>query len=256
MPILKSLNKCEFFSEFLQSLDAAKTQFVFDLDSTIFNVTPRTTAIFETFCQFNQHPKLKDIHFKHEEWGLREAFERVHIHVTDPLFVEFRNFWRLKFFSSEYLKYDQAYPAAVDFVLHLQQTGGRILYLTGRDRENMYKGTVESLKANGMPLDADASNLYMKPEKTWGQDSEYKSRILQDLKAASPKCTEFVLFDNEPAILNMVQVKNPYVHLVYTDTVHSGVEDILPQIYHLKGWDKELATSSSRTCRDHRRYEQ
>lgn len=237
---MKFIDNKQYLAASLRKVGVSKSRFIFDLDSTLFNVTPRTTALLRRFKQENPNlsEALEKVSFRENEWGLKTAFDRANIELSHPLFKAFHIFWREHFFSSHFLQEDQPYLGAIEFVLELAAQGGEIWYLTGRDAEHMHEGTVQSLRMHQLPLLQDKSNLCMKPEKAWGQDQDYKSRTLSEMRNNSDK--EFFFFENEPVILNLVQKNNPDVHLVYTDTVHSGVEEITSDIYFLKTWAKEL----------------
>lgn len=216
----------------------AEFHFVFDLDSTVFDVTPRTQAIFDDFCKLRTDLKLPKLKFEHADWGIRQAFDRAGIPLTDATFKNFHEFWRQKFFSSDYLDRDIPYPSAIEYIRLLYNRGIEISYLTGRDAENMQLGTENCLRHFGLPLQTNSENLKMKPQKAWGEDEDFKARELRQMLKASGK--PIVFFENEPVIIQLVHKELPEVLIVYTDTVHSGRSQVSADVYQLQSWKKEL----------------
>ncbi len=212
---------------------------VFDLDSTLFNVSFRTQNILNDFAHepevIKKYPEqissLKMIQVLAKDWGLRQALERHEVRGTITFFEDIRRYWRQHFFSNKYLKFDQPYSGAVDYVNSLFAANLRVIYLTGRDRPNMFHGTVESLRQHGFTLNDDSTELFMKPAKGTTEDEDFKSTILHDLKRDHG---HVFLFDNEPVILNKILAEHPEITAIYMDTVNCGRELAplgLPTIY-------------------------
>ena len=53
-----------------------RTLAVFDLDSTLFNVSTRSQKILHEFAATHQHEVLKNIEVHHTDWGIKEALFR------------------------------------------------------------------------------------------------------------------------------------------------------------------------------------
>ncbi|MGZ3689848.1 MAG: hypothetical protein ACXVAX_00005, partial [Pseudobdellovibrio sp.] len=54
----------------------AGTLAVFDLDSTLFNVSSRTQKILDEYADLHQLEVLKSVEIRLEDWGLKEALIR------------------------------------------------------------------------------------------------------------------------------------------------------------------------------------
>ncbi|NJL25217.1 MAG: HAD family hydrolase [Calothrix sp. SM1_5_4] len=143
---------------------------IFDLDSTLFNVSPRTQHILRSLANepgfAAAHAEaaevLKNIEVLPSDWGVREALARTNLRPSRDLGDAVRSYWREHFFSSRHLDKDSLYPSADEYVRHLHELGAEILYLTGRGEGAMREGTLRALKAWGFPLYNEAS-LLMKP---------------------------------------------------------------------------------------------
>ena len=115
---------------------------IFDLDSTLFDVSPRTQAILDTFLKLphvqEQHPKeyslLRTVQIQSGDWGLRQPLEKMGFQSTPDFHKTLREYWRQHFFSSQFLHHDQPYVGAIEYVTALQDIGAQIYYLTGRDQ--------------------------------------------------------------------------------------------------------------------------
>ncbi len=215
---------------------------IFDLDSTLFDVSGRTLTILQELAAMpgfiaSHGPKaalLAKIEVLSSDWGIREPLGRLGFDpdVADhlPFLREIRDFWRQHFFSSTYLNMDQPYEGAVEYVRALDTAGVEIMYLTGRDRPNMEAGTLTALEKCGFPLRDPKKQLFMKPAKTYGQDQDFKAITIHTLK--TQRGTMWLL-DNEPVILNKVAAEHPDIHLVYVDTVHSGKAVVPPEFLRI-----------------------
>ncbi|MGE0634125.1 MAG: HAD family hydrolase, partial [Pseudobdellovibrionaceae bacterium] len=132
----------------------SKKLYVFDLDSTLFDVSPRIQKIIHDFTLIPEHiaefPEeveiLKTIELEKTDWGIKNAFFRAGLDKQHPSFYEkVRGFWFQRFFSNDYLQYDVPYEGALNYVEALRKTGNDIVYLTGRDEIRMGKGSRETL---------------------------------------------------------------------------------------------------------------
>lgn len=215
---------------------------VFDLDSTLFCVSPRTEAILRELATHDdfhrQYPeecqRLAQIEVLPEDWGIRTALERSGIRSTISFFESVRRYWYERFFSSSYLQFDKPYPGALEYVQSLSQHV-EIYYLTGRDDPSMGHGTRAVLKKWGFPLPSD-QRLLMKPDRI-RNDEDYKTEQLRKLQ--DPK-RQVWFFENEPVIIEKVLSSLPSIRIVYVDSVHSGRAEVpsgVPKIssdYRLK----------------------
>lgn len=217
---------------------------IFDLDSTLFDVRPRIKKVLEHFAESEgsaSHPEwrqaLKKAEVEPGDWGIRPALERLQVPLE--LALRARDFWKIHFFSSDFLHFDDLVPGALDFALHVNRQGHDIVYLTGRDVHRMERGSREVLKKFGFPLEPIRAELVLKPEKGL-DDSVFKSSWFGGLSSKDRSRTWF--FDNEPWILQEVERQFPEVNLVFLDTTHSGRSKPSPhwrRIYNFlprEGW--------------------
>ena len=207
---------------------------IFDLDSTLYNVSLRTQAIVDAFVRdpemrvrfAKETGILSTLKISARDWGLRQALERTGFHGSDEFRRTIREFWRSRFFSSEFLHADRPYPGSREGVARLHSAGAEILYLTGRDERNMKSGTIESLNNWGFPLriiDGAPENLIMKPVKGSIEDEDFKEVEMQKIAEKYREANhEIWFFENEPLIIERVRKATPFVRIVWVDTTHSG----------------------------------
>lgn len=222
---------------------------VFDLDSTLFDLTTRMSRIVDAFADEDRfqhrYPKecatLRDLPILQSDWGLGEPLARVGI--TNETHHEFHKdlheFWATCFFSDSFLHHDQPLPGAVGYVQKLRAAGAEIMYLTGRDVPRMLEGTKKSLRESGFPLDEAGIELRLKPVAEW-DDAEFKVDVLRE---SAHRFTKIYLFENEPVNLNLVAEKLPDIALVYIDSCHSGREEVsamLDTIKHFEFTSEEM----------------
>lgn len=217
---------CDLARERKQNPDLTPLLAVFDLDSTLFEVSPRTQAILE---DFSKHPlmqsrfpeetqKLSQVFADPKDWGIRPTLERSQIKATLDFFESFRTFWVEKFFSNDFLHHDQLYDGALEFVHDLHQAGAVIKYLTGRDQMRMGEGTLRVLKKWNFPLAHPETHLILKPHPHM-EDALYK---VDRLRILSQRYDEIWFFENEPVIIHAVRDKLPDIKVIFVDTIHSG----------------------------------
>jgi hypothetical protein len=208
-----------------------RTLAVFDLDSTLFNVSTRTQKILHEYAEAHKLDHLKKVEIKPEDWGLKEALlrEGYTIEKDVEMLKSIRDFWSVRFFSNEYLHYDVPYPGAVCFVQDLHEAGCEINYLTGRDVARMARGSFEVLKKWGFPV--TQQNLFLKPEKT--QDDElYKHDWFQKLNHTDYQ--KIFFFENEPVNVNAIIQSCPEVEVIYLDTTHSRKQTVTSDLKRIK----------------------
>jgi hypothetical protein len=203
---------------------------VFDLDSTLFDVSPRLKKILHHFAEVPEHqtqfPKatelLKKIETYRSDWGIKNAVVRAGLDNHHPEFHEtLRDYWVKHFFSNEYLEYDIPYEGAVEYVQQLYQLGAEIVYLTGRDVHRMGKGSHHILLKWAFPLDDQRASLVLKPLKGMN-DAEFKSDWFAALPTA--KYSKIWFFENEPVNVNLVRLQHEHIEIVFFESTHSGKE--------------------------------
>lgn len=208
---------------------------VFDLDSTLFNVSTRTQKILTEFANLHKDDRIKNVEVKHQDWGIKEAVLRAGLTLENDLELlqELRHFWSERFFTSEYLHYDVPYEGAISFVQELSSAGCEIKYLTGRDQKRMYKGTLEVLSKWGFPV--NEKHLYLKPSKE--QDDElFKDEWFKNLNHSDYK--KIFFFENEPVNVNAILSSCPEVEVIFLDTTHARKQEVTTPIKKIKNFNR------------------
>ncbi len=202
---------------------------VFDLDSTLFDVSPRTRRILSEFAEEPAHllrfPQsielLRKVQIKSIEWGMLDAFKRLGLdrHPTD-FQNAVREYWFDKFFSGDYLNYDVPLEGAVEFTQQVEKAGARLVYLTGRSFQMMSDASKNVLAKHGFP----AGELVLK-EDTTVEDALFKADWFTRQALASYEVIFF--FENEPLNLTVLAERHPDVDVVFVETTHSGACEAL-----------------------------
>ena len=97
---------------------------IFDLDSTLFDLTLRVAAIVDDFRRDpanmalfpEECRKLETIEIRQTDWSLATPLERAGIATDGRFFEALISSWTEGFFSSSYLDRDEPLPGAVTFV--------------------------------------------------------------------------------------------------------------------------------------------
>lgn len=218
-----------------------KSLAVFDLDSTLFDVSPRLQQILLDFAADPHHQKtfpeqirlFEGIRTQRKDWGIKNALERAGLDGHPSDFQEaVRDFWYERFFANEYLQYDLPYDGAVEYVNAVANLGADIVYLTGRDVTRMGSGSALTLKKWGFPLDERQTTLVLKPQKEL-DDAEFKTNWFANLP--DQKYSEVWFFENEPVNIHHLRLQLPHVNVIFFESTHAGKanppEDI-PAIMH------------------------
>lgn len=198
---------------------------VFDLDGCLFDTRIRLVSIFHEFA--SQHPETGRYFAFAErgdftDWDLKKPLRKYGMAETDiaAIFDDFIDFWRMRFFSDEYVAWDDPMPGATDLVRACHEKGMQIVYLTGRDI-NMRAGTEQALRRCGFPYGVERSQLFTKPTFKM-EDTAYKMQALEDIKNLG---AVVVSIDNEPANINSMSERFPDALCVHIETDHSFRED-------------------------------
>lgn len=215
---------------YLSSLrESSRPLAIFDLDSTLYNVSPRTQKIVHDFCLSDEvkqlYPKessiLTDISIGSSDWGYFEALDR-HNFISSVRFLKsLSKFWRQNFFSNTYMDHDETYKNASTFVNSFAPLDCEVMYLTGRSQNKMLAGSLKNLKRDSFPLQNENS-LVMKTNPDLS-DHIFKTDFIAEIKK---NYEHIILFENEPKILNRVHVDHPEVMLCFIDSTHSRTETI------------------------------
>ncbi len=196
---------------------------VFDLDSTIFDVKPRSLRILKEFALTARarelSPEIADwalglqghkLLYTMEESALANEIPGGAEKARAFLKEAFR-YWLARFFTHHYVTVDHPTPGAVDFVNRVVDAGGIAVYLTGRDWPGMGRGTVTMLEHFGFPVHPSVSQVLMKPNAGL-DDAEFKDEALRELRTGG---NAVALFDNEPANFHVFEKNFPEAFLVF-----------------------------------------
>ena len=199
---------------------------VFDLDSTLYEVSHRTLAIIK---EWNQDPKtqlavqpaLDSIAIHHIGYSLADLAQNLGLPVDHPdtqhALTHLKPFWWDRFFSNDYLPHDKPYPGAVEFVRKLSSLGAHIIYLTGREHKKMYRVTVDNLQRDNFPWAENTTTLIMKPNASI-IDSEHKRNVKSVIDHKSKLLASF---ENEPVnIVALAQTFPDSMH-IFMDSIYS-----------------------------------
>lgn len=221
---------------------------VFDLDSTLFNVTPRLEKVLMDYAQVPLHQKkfpeqvryFEKIKILKKDWGIKEILIRAGLDGHHHEFQEsVRDYWVKHFFSNELLEQDIPYAGAVAFVQGLAASGAEIVYLTGRDVHRMGVGSKKTLLRWDFPLNEKEHRLVLKPHKSM-HDGEFKKDWF--LSLPQQKYQHIWFFENEPVNIHLIRQARPEVEIIFFDSTHSREalppED-LPSILHFLLDDSE-----------------
>ena len=205
---------------------------VLDLDSTIFDTSYRSAAIFRHWAQNSRHREhygelCEVISSWQEPYEIYDPVEFIRTHTPSfsqwsvELERELRRYWRARFFQSSWLSYDQPYEGAVGYIQQLRRLGAWVRYLSARSRLSMEQGTYESLKKHGFPLPPsslrEAVILKDSPQRC---DIDFKKEALGRLKQGFH---EVFFIENEPSIVVMCGLSHPDIKNYHYDSVHSGM---------------------------------
>ncbi len=207
---------------------------IFDLDSTLFQVNPRTLKILHNFASDKnfqkkykeETKKLSGVKDLANTYYVKEQL--IHLKMTDsprPFYEDLYRYWKEHFFSDDLLIHDEPYEGASEFVHELLSHGVQIIYLTGRNIQNMLRGTRESLKEWDFPTEDDGATLVLKPQKEM-DDAEFKRDYFLSLET---NFDPLWFFENEPKNIELVEKTSPNVEIVFFDSVHSESKQRSPK---------------------------
>ena len=202
---------------------------VFDLDSTLFDVSKRS---YEILRDWLAHPEsrsfeetvkaLEGVQPTDMRYSLQDLWEIKKIpHDQEPYahhFSKAKNFWRKRFFGNDYLIHDQPTQGAVSFVRQLHEMGVKIVYLTGRDVPLMSFGTFDQLKTHGLPIEIERTRLILKPKRHI-DDLDFKAQAAKTIMEWGHVVASF---ENEPKnLIAMAAAFSPDTMSVFIESVSS-----------------------------------
>jgi hypothetical protein len=203
---------------------------VFDLDSTLFDVSRRS---YEILREWLQHPQaeahgasidaLRDLAPTEMRYSLEDVW---HGRKLDPsaephasALKKAKQFWRKRFFGNDYLPHDEPTAGAVAFVRAMYERGAKIVYLTGRDVPLMSFGTFDQLKTHQLPIEQERTRLILKPKRHI-DDLDFKAQAAATIQTFGKVIASF---ENEPKNLVAMsksfgpETMNIFIHTVSSD---------------------------------------
>jgi hypothetical protein len=218
-----------------------------DLDSTLYEVGPRTHQILREWLSIQESDLLEGVDLKarvesaeaHQiGYSLADTFRSLGVDPQRTMGAEqalrsAKAFWLERFFSSKYLPFDRAYPGAAEFVQELYQLGAELVYLTGRDEPGMGEGTRENLIRDGFPWNTDRTHLLMKPRFEM-PDLDHKKGAAEFIREKGKLVASF---ENEPKNLVALAELFPEAMHVFVQTVYSDHPAMPTQgLYRIRGF--------------------
>lgn len=203
-------------------LDAKKLPvLIFDLDSTLFHVSPRSFEILKSWIQSSSISILPNLTEEDMGYSIEDVWVKRGLSTeTGDSFKylkEAKEYWRRRFFSNEYIHHDVAHPGALRFVKRLHEMGAKIVYLTGRDVPLMAFGTIDHLRQQGFPIEVERTRLILKPKRHI-DDLIFKAGVCV---AASEWGEVVASFENEPKNLVAMQKALPKAMHIFYESVSS-----------------------------------
>ena len=235
--------------------ETTKPLVLLDLDSTLYEVGPRTLAIIHEWL--SNSPKipselktaLGNLSADQIGYSIKDTFSNVGFPVVtqelESVSSALKAFWWDRFFSSDYLSYDRPYPGAVEYTNHLYDLGADICYLTGRDEKRMRKGTLHNLERDGFPIVDKGTQLIMRQIAEWS-DAKHKTQAALNLDNQGRLIASL---ENEPVNLIALAKLLPNTVHVFVDTVcsDSGAEPG-KNLYRIKGFSAHRPDNYSPSC--------
>jgi predicted secreted acid phosphatase len=235
----------DLVAEGVKKTQGKKPLVLLDLDSTLYEVQPRTHAIIQDWLRSeNEHvrsvSKLEKL--KHSELGysLKDTFKTAGLNLEESsiqkAWEHLKDFWWKHFFSNLYLKHDKAYPGAVEYVKRLYDLGAHLVYLTGRDEPRMGEGTRANLKRDGFPIALDRTHLLLKKHEDL-EDLAHKKDVIHFIEERGSLVASF---ENEPQNFTALMELFPDALHVFVETVSSdSPAKPVCGAYRIRGWRSE-----------------
>ena len=200
---------------------------ILDLDSTLYEVKPRTFHILKEWS--NSHESLpfeetrdlfKNLSGHQVGYSIKDTFSELGLchEKNNAAFESIKTFWRNRFFTNDYLFHDHPYPGSPDFAWKVYNAGAHIVYLTGRDDPGMGRGTQANLIRDQFPHSKPKITSLLKPKREMN-DLLHKRKATEKIQTLG---TVIASFENEP--LNLVSLSKifPEAMHVFVDTVCSS----------------------------------
>lgn len=212
--LIRVKDQCE------NELSRSKTPVVvFDLDSTLFDNSPRTLTILQEFAHHEGKKELarelallrgKRLPYLIEEILLLTGM------CDSKTIKRGRAHWMEYFFTDRYQELDEPISGAADFVNDIFNMGATVVYLTGRDVPGMLVGCSSSLRKHKFPVAKPGSVMVLKPTFEM-PDLGFKKQALGFIDTLG---RVVATFDNEPENCNLFLEQWPDSVGVRLDTNH------------------------------------
>ncbi|HEX9102958.1 MAG TPA: hypothetical protein VF997_12185 [Polyangia bacterium] len=193
---------------------------VFDLDSTLLDNKPRQARILREFGVAHGIPLLAAARADHwVDWSITRAMANAGLAPDEVArwAESAKQFWRERFFTSEYCREDEPIAGAHDYLAAVVDAGADIAYCTGR-HEAMRAGTVDNFVRLGYPVPGARVQLLMKPLFELSDD-DWKVEAYARLREIG---AVVAVFDNEPTHVNGYRAGFPDATVVHLATDDSG----------------------------------
>lgn len=193
---------------------------VFDLDGTLFDNGPRTWQILVELAEHEGNRALRQaldaLPRTALPYLLQETMQRAG--YEDPgLVARAAAFWKARFFTDDYQRFDEPLTGALRYVEELYQAGATLAYLSGRDAPKMLVGCAASLRQHGFPVGLPRTAIVLK-HRFEDLDLDFKREALgfmDDLGVV------VATFDNEPANCNLFADRWPGALHFFVETAHA-----------------------------------
>lgn len=202
---------------------------ILDLDGTVVDYTGRTYMIFQKAIEDLGLPD--DINrlvnsIKAEDYDYYPRSNFIRIGIKDEKIVKkLTDFWDKNYFTNHYLKYDKQMPGAHEFVENILSLSMDVVYLTGRDDQNMGEGTRAWLYENKLLKRGDERcRLMMKMDL---EIENFESKALNGERIGA-QGQPILIIDNEPIELQTMSERFPEAFIVLVDMPNSGKPATLP----------------------------
>lgn len=227
---------------------AGKPVVLLDLDSTLYQVEPRSHQILKEWLDstvsqrfVEERERLSHLDESHVGYSVRDTWISLGLDPTvgsgAQALDSVKKFWSDRFFRNEWLRWDRPYLGAAEYVRGLHQDGAQIVYLTGRDEDGMRLGTEANLVRDGFPSGHSSIRLWMKPSKNVS-DLVFKKTAAERLRRLGVLVASF---ENEPHNLAGLQALYPEAMHVFMDTLCSDrPTSVCRGLYRIRSFEPVL----------------
>jgi len=211
-----------------------------DLDGTLIDYSQRSYQIFQQALRTYDLPEsivklVNSINPENYDYFPKNNLTRLGI-PDQHIITQLTEFWDKHYFTNQYLHFDLPIPGALDFIANIASLDINIVYLTGRDEQNMGDGTRVWLSQHGlMNNNGKPCRLLMKTN--LGYDNAYSK--FNNSETISALGLPILIVDNEPLDIQTLSERFPLALTVLIETTNSGKIAVLPQnLLRLKNYIK------------------